>query len=122
MGVPFFIALEPYLLLVSDAFTPQRMLCHACSCCCVSEKGCVHSQGVMVLAAQVARRQRRGYDGSERGRMELGMQRFVTQVIDMYRSGFDSRRMLLQARFNLPPCSLLGFLLASPCICWQTLV
>jgi hypothetical protein len=31
-------------------------------------------------------------------RMELGMQGFVAQTIDMYRSGFDSRRMLLQVR------------------------
>lgn len=31
--------------------------------------------------------------------MELGMHRFVAQTIDMYRRGFDSRRMLLQVVF-----------------------
>ena len=40
---------------------------------------------------------RGGARDAGKGRMELGMQSFVAQVIDMYRGGFDSRRMLLQA-------------------------
>lgn len=43
---------------------------------------------------QEGRRERRKRE--QKGRMELGMQGFVAQAIDMYRRGFDARRMLLQ--------------------------
>ena len=38
--------------------------------------------------------------------MEKGMATFVKQTIGMYRSGFDSRRMLLQVVLPLPSGSL----------------
>lgn len=45
---------------------------------------------------QEERRKRREGDREQKGRMELGMQGFVAQIIDMYRRGFDAKRMLLQ--------------------------
>ncbi|BDA50302.1 hypothetical protein COCOBI_15-4310 [Coccomyxa sp. Obi] len=42
------------------------------------------------------RRKKREARGEQKGRMELGMQGFVAQIIDMYRRGFDAKRMLLQ--------------------------
>ncbi len=48
----------------------------------------------MSIVLQEERRGRR--EREQKGRMELGMQGFVAQTIDMYRRGFDARRMLLQ--------------------------
>ncbi|CAL8465195.1 g4730 [Coccomyxa elongata] len=42
------------------------------------------------------RRKRLQGEREQKGRMELGMQGFVAQIIDMYRRGFDAKRMLLQ--------------------------
>ena len=46
-------------------------------------------------ASQEARRAR-SLSSTKAGQMEKGMATFVKQTIGMYRSGFDSRRMLLQ--------------------------
>ena len=46
-------------------------------------------------ALQEARRAR-SLSSTKAGQMEKGMATFVKQTIGMYRSGFDSRRMLLQ--------------------------
>ena len=48
------------------------------------------------IGVQDERRERSGAERAQKSRMELGMQGFVAQTIDMYRRGFDSRRMLLQ--------------------------
>ena len=54
-------------------------------------------------ALQEARRAR-SLSSTKAGQMEKGMATFVKQTIGMYRSGFDSRRMLLQVPADLPKC------------------
>jgi len=43
-------------------------------------------------------RRARSQSSTTAGQMERGMASFAKQTIGMYRSGFDSRRMLLQVR------------------------
>ena len=47
-------------------------------------------------------RRARSLSSTKAGQMEQGMATFVKQTIGMYRSGFDSRRMLLQVSLHLP--------------------
>lgn len=47
-------------------------------------------------------RRARSLSSTKAGQMEKGMASFVKQTIGMYRSGFDSRRMLLQVPAELP--------------------
>ena len=75
-------------------------------------------------------RREQAHGSSSTGQMERGMAAFVRQTIGMYRSGFDSRRMLLQvgllctlcSSVSPLPCSHFVHFLAALTICSHTLL
>lgn len=52
---------------------------------------------------------RAGAAGAAETPAQQGMRRLVAQTVDMYRGGFDSRRMLLQQSLGTPESGLSPF-------------